>query len=118
VTIYLNKGDYTFCGEDTRPHEWGVMEWVDPDAESKDSKKEKIGWPYMKLPDLLKPKPSLHKLTRMTYEDFMVHTKDLDTHALGVPSLYYVTYDGVCASVYPRADKDYVVVQLEEQTNG
>ena len=34
MTIYLNKGDYTFCGEDTRPHEWGVMEWVDPDAKS------------------------------------------------------------------------------------
>ena len=118
MTIYLNKGDYTFCGEDTRPHEWGVMEWVDPDSKGAGDKKEKIGWPYMALPAFSRPGPILRKLTRMTYEAFMVHTRTLDTHALGVPSLYYVTNDGACASVYPRADKDYVVVQLQEQTNG
>ena len=81
--MIIKKGDYTFCGEDTRPHRWA-----------------------------LKIKDTLVQLDRLSYAEFVARTPDVDTHKPGQPTMYYVAGDGGFATIYPPADKDYELVQL------
>ena len=82
----IKKGDYTFCGEDTRPHRWA-----------------------------LKINDTLVQLYRKTFEEFCASTPDVDKHEPGQPTMYYVSADGGFATLYPPADKDYELVQLTDK---
>lgn len=81
--MIIKKGDYTFCGEDTRPHRWA-----------------------------LKIKDTLVQLDRLTFDAFVARTPDVDKHEPGQPTMYYVADDGGFATLYPPADQDYELVQL------
>ncbi len=83
--MIIKKGDYTFCGEDTRPHRWA-----------------------------LKINNTLVQLRRLTWEEW-VKTKPYFSEEVptpGQPERYYVADDGLFATFYPPADKDYELVQL------
>ena len=82
--MIIKKGDYTFCGEDTRPHRWAL----------------KIN------------KDTLVQLDRLSFAAFVACTPDIDKHKPGQPTMYYVADDGGFATLYPPADKDYELVQL------
>ena len=84
--MIIKKGDYTFCGEDTRPHRWA-----------------------------LKIKDTLVQLSRKTFEEFCDDTPDIDKHTPGQPTMYYVADDGGFATLYPPADKDYEIIQLSDK---
>jgi hypothetical protein len=84
--MIIKKGDYTFCGEDTRPHRWA-----------------------------LKIKDTLVQLRRLTYAEFADSTPDVDKHEPGQPTMYYVADDGGFATLYPPADQDYELVQLSDK---
>ena len=81
--MIIKKGDYTFCGEDTRPHRWA-----------------------------LKIKDTLVQLNRLTFDEFIARTPDVYEHELGQPTMYFVADDGGFATLYPPADQDYELVQL------
>lgn len=81
--MILKKGDYTFCGEDTRPHRWALN--IDG---------------------------TLVQLDRLSYAEFVARTPDIDKHKSGQPTMYYVADDGGFATLYPPAGKDYELVQL------
>ena len=84
----IKRGDYTFCGDDTRPHRWA-----------------------------LKIKDTLVQLRRMTYVEFCDHIPYIATEftIFGVPAFYYVADDGLFATFYPPADKEYELVQLSDR---
>ncbi len=84
--MIIKRGDYTFSGEDTRPHIWA-----------------------------LKINGALVRLTRLAFPEFMEKTPDVYHHALGQPSMYYVADDGGTATFYPPADKEYELVQLTNE---
>ncbi len=83
----IKRGDYTFCGDDTRPHRWAV----------------KVG-----------KGNTLVQLTRMTYCEFQASIPE-GLEVFGVPDKYYVANDGLFATFYPRADKEYELVQLSDR---
>ena len=84
----IKKGDYTFCGDDMRPHRWA-----------------------------LKIKDTLVQLKRMTFEEFCsaVVYEPKASPVVGQPNRYYVSGDGLFATFYPPADKDYELVQLSDR---
>lgn len=82
----ISRGDYTFCGDDTRPHRWA-----------------------------LKIKGTLVQLDRLTFAAFCEKTPDVYAHELGQPTMYYVADDGLFATLYPPADKEYELVQLSDR---
>jgi hypothetical protein len=85
--MIIHAGDYTFCGEDTRPHQWA-----------------------------LKTEYTQFTLRRLTYEQFCDEVR-YDPKAKpvgGRPSMYYVSHDGGHATFYPPADKDYELVQIPD----
>jgi len=88
--MIIKKGDYTFCGEDTRPHRWAI----------------KVG-----------KDNTIVQLNRMSYADLVARScEKLDIeNTLGTPLFYYVADDGGFATVWPRADKDYELVQLSDK---
>jgi hypothetical protein len=86
--MIIKKGDYTFCGEDTRPHRWA-----------------------------LKIKDTLVQLRRLTYAEFDAQ-EPYDVSAVpvvGQPRFFYVADDGLFATFYPPADRDYELVQLSDK---
>ena len=83
--MIIKKGDYTFCGEDTRPHRWA-----------------------------LKIKDTLVQLDRLTWAQWVETApyKSAEVPTPGQPTMYYVADDGLFATMYPPADQDYELVQL------
>jgi hypothetical protein len=79
----IKRGDYTFSGEDTRPHRWA-----------------------------LKINGMLVQLERLAFPEFLEKTPDICKHSFGQPTMYYVADDGGTATFYPPADKEYELVQL------
>jgi hypothetical protein len=86
--MIIKKGDYTFCGDDTRPHRWA-----------------------------LKIKDTLVQLRRLNYEEFcsVVRYEPKVWAVPGQPDRYYVADDGLFATFYPPADQDYELVQLSDK---
>jgi hypothetical protein len=83
--VKIKKGDYTFCGDDTRPHRWA-----------------------------LKIKDTLVQLNRLTYLEW-VQRQAPGPEMKGQPATYYVADDGLFATFYPPADQDYELVQLTDK---
>lgn len=84
----IKRGDYTFSAKDTRIHEWAIV----------------IG--KVKSP-----------LARVTYEEFcrQVPYDPKSPPLLASPYLYYDSNDGLFATFYPPADKEYELVQLDKE---
>ena len=101
--MIIKKGDYAFCGEDLKPHRWAL----------------KIGGDVMPSRWFKTAKPADKEvvLERLSYLDFMTRqdaTPDL-WKKLGRPKCYFVADNGSFATMWPRPDKDYELVQLPDE---
>jgi hypothetical protein len=100
--MIIRKGDYTFCGEDVRPHRWAL----------------KIGGDVLpsRWWQTAVPADKVVELKRLSYKEFEARILDKPKLelVLGAPSIYYVSDNGAHATMWPRPDKDYELIQLPD----